>query len=120
MTDPERIASPCVRNCCLDEQDICLGCGRSLAEITAWSGSSDHERRAILERAAQRRYAGQAGAANHAPTGQLWRCLAYHTGARHDLHQPDTRRPGRAAPEIGEHAAGRDARRSPPHLDLYV
>ena len=57
MTDPERIASPCVRNCCLDEQDICLGCGRSLVEITAWSGSSDHERRAILERAAQRRYA---------------------------------------------------------------
>lgn len=56
MTDPERIASPCVRNCCLDEQDICLGCGRSLAEITAWSGSSDHERRAILERAARRRY----------------------------------------------------------------
>ena len=61
MTDPERIASPCVRNCCLDEQDICLGCGRSLAEITAWSGSSDHERRAILERAARRRYAGDQG-----------------------------------------------------------
>ncbi|MCW9059594.1 MAG: DUF1289 domain-containing protein [Gammaproteobacteria bacterium] len=55
--DPERVASPCVRNCCLDEQDICLGCGRSLAEITAWGGSSDHQRRAILERAARRRYA---------------------------------------------------------------
>jgi uncharacterized protein len=55
MMDAERIASPCVRNCCLDEQDICLGCGRSLAEITTWSGSSDHERRAILERAAQRK-----------------------------------------------------------------
>jgi uncharacterized protein len=54
---PERIASPCVRNCCLDGEDICLGCGRSLAEITAWSGSSEPERRAILERAARRRYA---------------------------------------------------------------
>jgi uncharacterized protein len=57
MMDPERVASPCVRNCCLDEQDICLGCGRSLEEITAWGGSSEPERRAILERAARRRYA---------------------------------------------------------------
>ena len=59
--------SPCVRNCCLDEQNICLGCFRHLDEITAWGGSSDPERRAILERAAQRRYAGQAGAALHDP-----------------------------------------------------
>jgi predicted Fe-S protein YdhL (DUF1289 family) len=54
----EQVASPCVRNCCLDEQDICLGCGRSLPEITTWAGSSEPERRAILARAAQRRYAG--------------------------------------------------------------
>ncbi|WP_156302871.1 DUF1289 domain-containing protein, partial [Methylogaea oryzae] len=25
---------PCVRNCCLDSTDICLGCFRALAEIT--------------------------------------------------------------------------------------
>jgi predicted Fe-S protein YdhL (DUF1289 family) len=56
MMGAERVASPCVRNCCLDEQDICLGCFRHLDEITAWSASSDPERRAILARAAQRRY----------------------------------------------------------------
>ncbi|MFP5507137.1 MAG: DUF1289 domain-containing protein [Gammaproteobacteria bacterium] len=48
------VASPCVRNCCLDDADICLGCHRSLAEIVAWGGASDQERRAILERAAER------------------------------------------------------------------
>ncbi|MEO1926243.1 MAG: DUF1289 domain-containing protein, partial [Gammaproteobacteria bacterium] len=30
MTDEvENIQSPCVRNCCLNEDDICLGCRRS-------------------------------------------------------------------------------------------
>lgn len=28
--------SPCVRNCCLDENDICLGCYRSLSETLNW------------------------------------------------------------------------------------
>jgi predicted Fe-S protein YdhL (DUF1289 family) len=37
MTDEvENIQSPCVRNCCLNEDDICLGCRRSLSEIIAW------------------------------------------------------------------------------------
>lgn len=35
-----QIPSPCIRNCCLDEQDICLGCFRSLEEIKVW-GRSD-------------------------------------------------------------------------------
>ena len=38
------------RNCCLDENDICLGCHRSLTEICAWSSSSGNERREILAR----------------------------------------------------------------------
>jgi hypothetical protein len=39
-----------VRNCCLDDSDICLGCNRSLTEICAWSKSSDDEKREILAR----------------------------------------------------------------------
>ena len=31
--------SPCVRNCCLDPNDICLGCFRSLDEIMQWGRS---------------------------------------------------------------------------------
>jgi len=48
-----------VRNCCLDDEDVCLGCGRSLEEIKAWSQMSDAERKIVLElaweRAEQRR-----------------------------------------------------------------
>jgi len=43
-----RVESPCVRNCCLDDADVCLGCHRTLDEIIAWSGASDAERREIL------------------------------------------------------------------------
>lgn len=56
MTLPSStVPSPCIRNCCLDEQDVCLGCGRSLDEIRLWSESDDAERLAILGRAAGRR-----------------------------------------------------------------
>ena len=48
------IASPCVRNCCLDDGDVCMGCGRALAEIVAWGTADDAERRAILERSRAR------------------------------------------------------------------
>jgi predicted Fe-S protein YdhL (DUF1289 family) len=43
-------ASPCVRNCCLDDDNVCLGCGRTLEEIVSWSAASDVEKRAILAR----------------------------------------------------------------------
>ena len=49
------VPSPCVRNCCLDEQEVCLGCGRTLDEIRDWSEAGDAERLTILERAAERR-----------------------------------------------------------------
>ncbi|MDI9799611.1 DUF1289 domain-containing protein, partial [Pseudomonas aeruginosa] len=29
---PPAVASPCRRLCCLDDADVCVGCGRSLAE----------------------------------------------------------------------------------------
>ncbi|PAV48320.1 hypothetical protein CK486_07615 [Pseudomonas sp. HAR-UPW-AIA-41] len=47
-------ASPCVRQCCLDAQDICLGCGRSLSEILEW-GPADAARRHAICAAAQTR-----------------------------------------------------------------
>jgi predicted Fe-S protein YdhL (DUF1289 family) len=49
------IASPCVRNCCLDDDDICLGCFRSIVEICAWSEASPADRTEILKRCAERR-----------------------------------------------------------------
>ena len=47
--------SPCVRDCCLDEQDVCLGCGRHVDEILRWRQSTASEREAILANALRRR-----------------------------------------------------------------
>lgn len=49
------VESPCVRNCCLNDADICVGCFRSLAEITRWSVASDEAKMQILTQVAERR-----------------------------------------------------------------
>lgn len=46
------VQSPCVRNCTLDENDVCLGCGRTLAEITEWLHMDAVSRQAVLDRLA--------------------------------------------------------------------
>lgn len=43
------VASPCVNVCALDEQDICTGCQRSVAEISRWGRMDNDERRAVLK-----------------------------------------------------------------------
>jgi predicted Fe-S protein YdhL (DUF1289 family) len=42
------VASPCVDICRLDAQGLCIGCRRTLGEITEWSRASDARRREIL------------------------------------------------------------------------
>jgi predicted Fe-S protein YdhL (DUF1289 family) len=44
------VPSPCVRNCCLDENDCCLGCYRHIDEIIRWSNAGDEEKLEILAR----------------------------------------------------------------------
>ena len=51
------VQSPCIRNCCLDDDSICLGCFRSLQEIQEWSVVLDPRRHAILQNARRRREA---------------------------------------------------------------
>ena len=43
------ITSPCVRNCCLDKQDVCPGCGRTVEEVIRWGDADDAEKQQILE-----------------------------------------------------------------------
>lgn len=50
------IESPCIRNCCLNEKDICLGCFRSIEEIMAWSKATDNEKQSMLVKAKQRQH----------------------------------------------------------------
>lgn len=49
------VESPCVRNCCLNEDDVCLGCFRVLTEITQWTLVDEKTRREFLENANSRR-----------------------------------------------------------------
>lgn len=48
------VASPCVRQCCLNEQDMCVGCGRYLLEITGWLNFTDEEKMTVVLNAQQR------------------------------------------------------------------
>ncbi len=52
--DINSIESPCIRNCCLNENDICLGCYCSLSEITDWGQAGSNRRHVILLNAKQR------------------------------------------------------------------
>lgn len=49
------VPSPCVNICDLDNSgEYCLGCGRSLDEIAAWSTANDEERGVILRKLPER------------------------------------------------------------------
>jgi predicted Fe-S protein YdhL (DUF1289 family) len=49
IATPPVIESPCVRICSLDPaSDVCVGCGRTIDEITRWYGMSGDERRRIM------------------------------------------------------------------------
>ncbi len=48
VSDKEQLAqSPCVRNCCLNGDDICLGCFRHIDEIVAWRSYSNKEQERV-------------------------------------------------------------------------
>jgi predicted Fe-S protein YdhL (DUF1289 family) len=52
---PDHVASPCVKVCALDpDTGLCRGCYRSLQEIADWLEMTVDEKRATLERAAER------------------------------------------------------------------
>lgn len=49
------IDSPCIRECNLSDQDVCLGCFRLMNEITDWTYASESEKRTIISHAEQRK-----------------------------------------------------------------
>lgn len=50
-----KVESPCVRNCCLNDNDICMGCFRTLDEIKDWLSLSDAGKNQVLEQCESRR-----------------------------------------------------------------
>lgn len=48
--------TPCIKVCVIDrDSGLCMGCGRKLSEIAAWSRLSDAERRRIMAELPARR-----------------------------------------------------------------
>ncbi len=47
------IASPCV-NICRLERGLCVGCGRTTAEIARWGTTTDEDRAAVMAQLAGR------------------------------------------------------------------
>jgi predicted Fe-S protein YdhL (DUF1289 family) len=46
---PAPISSPCIKVCAVSGQTgLCIGCGRTLAEIAAWGSLTEAERKAIM------------------------------------------------------------------------
>ncbi len=45
------VESPCIDLCTLDDDDICVGCFRSIDEICAWACATNEQRRSILQAA---------------------------------------------------------------------
>lgn len=54
MNTQQMVASPCRNICQLDAQEICIGCGRSLAEVAEWSRASVERQQAICQQAQAR------------------------------------------------------------------
>jgi predicted Fe-S protein YdhL (DUF1289 family) len=52
------IASPCINVCTLDANSgLCMGCKRTVEEITRWSHYSDEQRAEIMRQLPQRGFA---------------------------------------------------------------
>ena len=54
MKEADKVRSPCVSICALDDNDMCVGCHRSGDEITRWSQMSNEERQEVLRKVAER------------------------------------------------------------------
>ena len=49
------VASPCIRNCCLNNDDICMGCFRHMDEILAWQNCKNSVKKTVIILCEQRR-----------------------------------------------------------------
>ena len=56
------VASPCINICVIDAvSGLCAGCGRTLAEIAAWSGLEPSQRHKIMAELPERRARSSSG-----------------------------------------------------------
>lgn len=51
------VEKPCIRKCCLNENDVCLGCFRTYNDMLIWNAISYTEKVRLLEKAKERKKA---------------------------------------------------------------
>jgi hypothetical protein len=54
MSVANKVGSPCVSICALNEDSVCIGCHRSVDEIMSWMQMDNDERREVLRLVAER------------------------------------------------------------------
>jgi predicted Fe-S protein YdhL (DUF1289 family) len=57
----EEVKSPCIKVCKYDEESVCIGCHRSMKEITGWIFMSIEEKEAVLKNAQIRKQTPRPG-----------------------------------------------------------
>ncbi|AGN11289.1 DUF1289 domain-containing protein [Simiduia agarivorans] len=50
----EVVKSPCISVCALNDDDVCIGCMRTVEEITGWRSMTERERAEVMERVRHR------------------------------------------------------------------
>lgn len=43
------VGSPCIKICKLNKEKICIGCFRTIEEISNWKNMTDNEKKNIIE-----------------------------------------------------------------------
>lgn len=54
QTTSNNVVSPCVSICALDDDDVCVGCHRTGAEITEWGAMNKAQKLAVMEKVRER------------------------------------------------------------------
>jgi len=49
------IEKPCIRQCCLDDNDVCVGCFRTFDDMRLWHKASIEEKEKMLKDAQKRK-----------------------------------------------------------------
>jgi len=49
------VEQPCIRKCCLNEEDVCLGCFRTFDNMLVWNKSTHSQKVEMLKKVQERR-----------------------------------------------------------------
>lgn len=49
------IKKPCIRQCCLNEEDVCVGCFRTFDDMLQWHKANAKEKTKMLQMAEERK-----------------------------------------------------------------